>query len=60
MNWVSVSERLPERRKKVLINSGSYVGIGIYTGSYWKDDYHSYVLVKNWMPLPEPPKDGEV
>lgn len=59
MSWISVSERLPERRKRVLICSGGYVGVGIYTGSYWRDEYNSVISVRNWMPLPEPIKDGE-
>lgn len=57
--WIPVAEELPEPRKKVLINSGNYVGIGSYTGAYWRDDYHSFVCVKNWMPLPEPARGSE-
>lgn len=59
LNWVSVEKRLPEKRTRVLISSGDYVGVGIYTGSYWRDEYHSFILVKSWMPLPEPAREGE-
>ena len=57
LKWVSVAEKLPEKRTRVLISSGDYVGVGIYTGSYWKDEHYSFIRVKNWMPLPKPARD---
>ena len=55
--WISVAEKLPEKRTRVLISSGSYVGVGYYTGSYWRDECNAAISVKNWMPLPKPAKE---
>lgn len=55
--WIPVDRRLPEKRTRVLICSGGYVGVGIYTGAYWRDEYNSIISVKNWMPLPKPAKE---
>jgi hypothetical protein len=66
--WISVKERLPEDRHSVLV----YCPYNkcIYTAYY--DDFNDewyyfgcgggievYYTVTNWMPLPEPPKEGE-
>ena len=59
-NWISVSERLPEVHKEVLVTVKDdsadspiyYTSVGWYCGGIW--------VVKNtviaWMPLPEPYK----
>ena len=60
--WISVKERLPEKRVRVLCKCRA----GIYevlrwTGNSWHHDYrHNYMsgFVTHWMPLPEPPKKG--
>lgn len=67
--WIPVSERLPERFKKVLCwyeyRNGTGKMVQTYDiGFYFKDDtwggevsngYDTKVLA--WMPLPEPPKE---
>lgn len=55
--WIPVTERLPRDNERVLIHSGDYVGCGLYTGAFWKDEDHDYVIVTHWIPLPEPPKE---
>lgn len=64
--WISVSERLPEHSKIVLCcltfnelrilqwDSVSKWWLGYGAGDDWRQKD-----VTHWMPLPEPPKDGE-
>lgn len=60
--WISVKERLPERRRRVLcwlsypdieeiIVENQYYGNGMWTVES--------EAVTHWMPLPEPPEEGE-
>ena len=56
--WVSVAERLPEPESRVLAyapsNKHSDTGpISVQNGSSCKYE------ITHWMPLPQPPKDGE-
>ena len=58
--WIPVTERLPENDKTVLVwnrrNSREYFDVydhGRWIILEWEDITH-------WMPLPEPPKDGEI
>ena len=65
MEWISIKERLPENDKYVLayfFNKSPY--IAWHKGKYWcTDDFDldekEEGAPKYWMPLPEPPKDGE-
>lgn len=62
--WIPVTERLPEK-------SGWYLtfvcnkwqgSLSDQTVSIWDGErFHvgSFAIVTHWMPLPEPPKDGE-
>ena len=56
--WISVNERLPERFECVLTYEKGY---GVKEnricgdGASWWIGFH----VTHWMPLPEPPKDGD-
>ena len=61
--WISVSDRLPERDKYVLVFvKGAYDDGEEF--QYISSDYHNGVrfdqyseLVTHWMPMPEPPKE---
>ena len=72
MKWIPVTERLPEEYKNVLcyyeyfrygdfncmfrtIDRG-YYGNGIWGGEAGQGHLNKVLA---WMPLPEPPKDGE-
>lgn len=60
--WISISERLPEELKNVLVYTdvGSFVETAHWTGYRWEKTWDFEVLygVTHWMPLPEPPKEG--
>lgn len=62
-NWISVSERLPEEYKSVLLSTNfGDVLVGFLTSSkQWLSEYVGYPYpeykVLAWMPLPEPYKE---
>lgn len=67
--WIPVTERLPEPEVDVLAFNGDYVFVSQYYcshfGSWDKEGHMAWVIeqyAKNpthWMPLPEPPKEGQ-
>lgn len=71
--WISVTERLPDGDEDVLVTDGNALAVGYYRpdANAWDscefgwienrpDPYPSGLgTVTHWMPLPEPPKDGE-
>jgi hypothetical protein len=64
LGWINAEERLPEEKTPVLVDNGSIFTAFYYKGSwYWypiKNKAWSFIRgVKNWMPLPNPPKDCE-
>ena len=66
--WIPVTERLPDDRQSVLVHRDDG-GIFIFeyfttspTDECWIDDHlnvYSAYSVTHWMPLPEPPEEGE-
>ena len=69
MKWISVTERLPDSSDEYVLCCGSkggmfvgwaaiktYDGSGKCTGFQNSGKGRSFT---HWMPLPEPPKDGE-
>ena len=67
--WISVTERLPDEANDYIValrySSGAYFST---KRSYSKergwygvspDHYYRETAVTHWMPLPEPPKEGE-
>ena len=59
--WIPVTERLPDNFERVLIASGINVDTGWYRArdNEWISEGYIGLVVTHWMPLPEPPKDGE-
>ncbi len=56
--WISVSERLPEVGKKVIVARDEKVEQGVYLGvnGWWKVYGTNTKSVTHWMPMPQPPK----
>lgn len=72
--WISVEDKLPIEQGLVLCNARSTTGEGNYrilgalrNGEFWFLQVDGtqlsfpclYLKVTHWMPLPEPPKDGD-
>lgn len=61
--WVPVSEGFPDVGEAVLVcdTREDYVSCWEYYGGYWTKEDSVFPLneVTHWMPLPEPPKEGE-
>lgn len=66
--WIPITESLPEIGQHVIAYSKvsgavesvyylSYKGSHIWTEPV--EEYYNYEEVTHWMPLPEPPKEGE-
>ena len=57
--WIPVTERLPEKNTDVLIyNIEEYMGTDFLTKDgkwFWNEE----LPPTHWMPLPEPPKEGD-
>ena len=69
--WIPVSERLPEYCRNVIVTDGEYVSMGwldnyrdrngtVYITWYAPNSSANENHISHWMPLPEPPTDGEV
>lgn len=76
VKWISVNDRLPNIDERVFVyipRPDNHYNIEIAYISEGNDDYPYWVLrdksqfystrfyyISHWMPLPEPPKDGDV
>lgn len=62
MEWIKVSERLPELGERVLVCEKDF---GVQVGHLdikvkWQFSYSSFpsvIKITHWMPLPNPPKE---
>lgn len=58
--WISVNDRLPERKGNYLGFTGSTTMVGYYKGNgiwwIWLNDVEGENLFTHWIPLPQPPK----
>lgn len=67
VKWISVTERLPDFEGSLLCMRKTAFGLSGQEVLYYEDGEFSYDgieplaggTVTHWMPLPEPPKDGE-
>lgn len=65
--WIPVADRLPEKRGEYLAyikwadeaTTLRYIGKRFNGEPVWRDDDGFERCVTHWMPLPEPPKEGE-
>jgi hypothetical protein len=62
VEWVAVSERLPEEGALVLVYETGWTepAIGHHVGGVWlaEDDDDDQLAVTHWMPLPPPPSSS--
>ena len=67
VKWIPVTERLPEDLTRVIVFCEDGVSYGLcehlIAGDEevveWHDFLHYPITPTHWMPLPEPPKEGE-
>lgn len=64
--WIPVTERLPKCGERVLVFGGVTMYVAYYDKNrYGGESWHKlnskshYCNPTHWMPLPEPPKEGE-
>ena len=59
--WIPVTERLPERNYNCLVADDGTIVYGYmnFTGEWMDCLGDKLKYVSHWMPLPQPPKDGE-
>lgn len=67
VKWISVYDQLPDYNMVVLVTDGEDVGTG-YRYAIGETGFMGWAVpfadieeddISHWMPLPEPPKDGE-
>lgn len=59
MEWISVKNRVPNSPRTVLVTDGDDVQLAFYTKNFHiLDSWYHDLIVKYWMELPQPPKEG--
>lgn len=61
VKWRHIEEELPDDEETVLVHcpQGEPVWLGYKDGIVWRDVGGEVIEVAHWMPLPEPPTEGE-
>ena len=59
--WIPVTDRLPQDDEDVLVwVNGTHRDMAYRDEGVWYDEEHNHLKnITHWMPLPEPPKEGE-
>ena len=59
--WIPVTDRLPQDDEDVLVwVNGTHRDMAYRDEGVWYDEEHNHLNnITHWMPLPEPPKEGE-
>lgn len=60
--WIPVIDRLPQDDEDVLVwVNGTHRDMAYRDEGVWYDEEHNHLKsITHWMPLPEPPKEGDV
>ena len=58
--WISVKDRLPEEDTWVLVYAKQGFYMNLKVDYIYHGEWFNSLLVTHWMPLPEPPKEGDV
>ena len=61
LRWRGVDEELPDDEITVLVHcpQGEPVWLGYVDAGVWRDVSGEVIEVTHWLPLPEPPTEGE-
>ena len=58
--WIPVSQLPGDESDVLLYGEGKGIIIAYYSDGVWYDNQHNHLRNRtHWMPLPEPPKEGE-
>ena len=59
--WKSVEDELPKNKELVFITDGEYTDTGFYEYTFdeWQPCEKWLGDITHWMPLPQPPKEGD-
>ena len=59
--WISVKDRLPEKTSLCIASKYNVPFLAWWTGNDWRFANTANIVdgITHWMPLPQPPKNGE-